>query len=155
MVESFLGIFTGDNEVLCFDFTEKFDIAKTCAQVCKKDTNAATDLLLAIYLERFDDKTIDQETRKQFYEAFVFIISNPETFDGYLVRYGTTKSLSKRFKFTQKEFDQIDKLEGDLAWQYRDHLFYDLSDYVDYYDYGDDYGYGDCEYDYDHNYGLF
>ena len=110
----FLGVFTNDCKDLCIDLTEKFDIASACSQICNDDKNGATKLLLAIYLERFDDKSIDPKTRNLIYKALLFIASNnsdvTDTFKEDFMFY-----FSKRFKLTQKELAQLNEAKSDAA----------------------------------------
>ena len=113
----FMGIFTGEApDIKCI---EKSDIAETCVDIRNRDKDAATKLLLAICVERFDGKCLDLKTRDQIYEAFLFIVSHPGTYNDEFVFF--TKAMYEKFKFSQKQLDRLDELEGGVAGKSRGH----------------------------------
>lgn len=146
----FMGIFTGEApDIKCI---EKSDIAETCVDIRNRDKDAATKLLLAIYVERFDGKSLDLKTRDQIYEAFLFIVSHPGTYNDEFVC--STKAMYEKFKFSQKQLDRLHELEGGVAGKSHGHnnryggwdnIYY--SDHDHYYNYS----YSDPEDDSDYN----
>ena len=122
---SFLGLFV-DDESARVESNEDFDIAETCQRIRDRDEEAATKLLLAIHLERFDGKKLNPKTRDQIFEAFLFIVSHPGTFDHEFRGY--TKKLYSRLKFSQKQLDRLHELEGGVSWRDRRRRYSDIDE---------------------------